>query len=365
MRCPACHCECPPEFDFCPRCARPLVVTCPQCGFRAPADFQFCPKCATALAPAPARERAPPTDALVERLLRQVPREYAERLLATRGQPHDERRTVTILFSDIKGSTAMIGKLDPEDAKEIVQGAFEFLLAPVFRYEGTLVQLMGDSILAFFGAPIAHEDDPERACRAALEITAEAGKYADKLRVEKGIEGFQVRVGINTGLVVVGEVGSDLRVAYTAMGDAINLAARMEQNAPVGGVLITHDTYRHVRGVFDVEPQDPLAVKGHEEPLRTYLVQRAKPRAFRLETGGVEGIETRTVGREAELQTLQNAYFDAMEASETRVAIVTGDAGSASRACCMSCSPGASCGRNGTPCSRPAPAQKRGLCPTP
>jgi predicted ATPase len=127
--------------------------------------------------------------------------------------------------------------------------------------------------------------------------------------------------------VVVGEVGADLRVGYTAVGDAINLAARMEQNAPAGGILISHDTYRHVRGVFDVEPQPPLVVKGKSEPVLTYLVQRAKPRAFRLETRGVEGIETRTIGREAELQALQNAYFDAAEGGETRVAIVSGDAG--------------------------------------
>jgi tetratricopeptide (TPR) repeat protein len=134
-------------------------------------------------------------------------------------------------------------------------------------------------------------------------------------------------VGINTGLVVVGELGSDLRVEYTAVGDTINVAARMEQNAPVGGVLITHDTYRHVRGVFDVQPQEPLTVKGKSEPVQTYLVQRAKPRTFRLETRGVEGVETRTIGRESELQALQSAYFDAVEGSETRVAIVSGDAG--------------------------------------
>ncbi len=128
MQCPKCHSDCSPEFDFCPRCAAPLQVTCPQCGFRAPADFQFCPKCATALTPAVGTP--PPADATAERLLRQVPKEYAERLLATRGQPHDERRTVTILFCDVKGSTAMAEKLDPEDVKEIMRGVFEFLIPP-------------------------------------------------------------------------------------------------------------------------------------------------------------------------------------------------------------------------------------------
>ncbi|UCC77218.1 MAG: AAA family ATPase, partial [Anaerolineales bacterium] len=176
-------------------------------------------------------------------------------------------------------------------------------------------------------APIAHEDDPERAIRAALEITAEAQRYAERLERERGIAGFNVRVGINTGLVVVGEVGSDLRVEYTAMGDAVNLAARLEQAAPPGGVLIGHDTYRHVRGVFDVLPQEPLTVKGKTEPVLAYLVLAAKARAWRKEMRGVEGIETRMVGRDAELLILQNAFLDTLEEAETQVVTIVGDAG--------------------------------------
>jgi ABC-type oligopeptide transport system substrate-binding subunit/class 3 adenylate cyclase len=247
--------------------------------------------------------------------------------LATRGQLGHERRTVTILFSDVKDSTALAEELDPEDWLEIMDGAFDVLIEPVYRYEGTLARLMGDGVLAFFGAPISHGDDPERACRAALAIISGAQQYAAHLERERGISGFNVRVGINTGLVVVGEVGSDLRVEYAAMGDAINLASRMERNAPSGGILISHDTYRHVRGIFDVLAQEPLAAKGKAQMVQTYLVQRAKPRAFHRPSRGVEGIETRMVGREAELKHLQEAFHTAMKDRELQMVTVSGEAG--------------------------------------
>ena len=328
MLCPKCHAENAEGARFCPSCGEKLIAICPQCQAEAAPQARFCPSCGSAMQAGSAEAlQQQSAAALAQAAQRLIPQAFAERIRATRGQVHDERRTVTILFSDVKGYTAMAEKLDPEEVKEIMGGAFDFLIASIYRYEGTLAQVMGDAILAFFGAPIAHEDDPERACRAALEIIAGAKEYSARLEQERGIAGFGVRVGINTGLVVVGEVGSDLRVEYTAVGDAINLAARMEQNAPVGEILITHDTYRHVRGVFDVQPQEPLTVKGKAEPVQTYLVQRAKPRGFRLETRGVEGVETRTIGREAELQVLQSAYLDAVEGSETRVAIVSGDAG--------------------------------------
>jgi predicted ATPase/class 3 adenylate cyclase len=293
-----------------------------------PAEFAFCPKCGTAAEAGSAEAlQQESSAAFVQAAQRLIPKTFADRLLATRGEVGHERRMVTILFSDVRGSTAMGEQLDPEEWLEIMSGAFEFLIQPIYRYEGTLARLMGDAVLAFFGAPIAHEDDPERAIRAALEIVEGAQGYAARLAEEQGLAEFSVRVGINTGLVVVGEVGSDLRVEYTAMGDAVNLAARMEQAAPPGGILISHDTYRHVRGVFSMLPQEPLKVKGKTEPVQTYLVEAAKPRAFRKETRGVEGIETRLVGRDAELLTLQNAFLDVLEEAETRVVTIMGEAG--------------------------------------
>ncbi len=303
-------------------------MTCPRCETELPPAAKFCLICGTYVGALPlGAAGGSALTQLPEAIRRLVPQEYAERLMTARGKIEGERRIVTILFSDIKGSTAMAENMDPEDVMDLMEGAFDVLIEPVYRYEGTLARLMGDAILAFFGAPIAHEDDPERAVRAALEIVEGAKAYAARLERERGISGFNVRVGINTGLVVVGEVGSDLRVEYTAMGDAINLAARMEQHAPVGGILISHNTYRHVRGVFDVRPLAPLKVKGKVERIQTYLIEGAKPRAFRKGMRGVEGIETRMIGRETELRLLQEALSKAMEEGQRQMLTVIGEAG--------------------------------------
>ncbi|MBN1661546.1 MAG: tetratricopeptide repeat protein [Anaerolineae bacterium] len=334
MLCPQCQAENPDQAKFCLECGTKLQAVCPQCGAALPPQAKFCFECGAKIgAPPPPPPSPPPPPApsadlmLAEALKRLVPQEFADRLLSTRGKVGSERRMVTMLFSDVKGSTAMGEQLDPEDLMDIMNGAFEVLIPPVYRHEGTLARLMGDAILAFFGAPLAHEDDAERAVRAALEIVAGAQEYAARLERAHGIKGFHVRVGINTGLVVVGEVGSDLRVEYTAMGDAINLAARMEQNAPVGGVLISHDTYLQVRGLFDVQALAPIEVKGKTEPVRVYVVQGARPRAFRMATRGVEGVETRMVGRDADLKRLQDAFYLAVEDAECQVVTVVGEAG--------------------------------------
>ncbi|MGD2145819.1 MAG: ABC transporter substrate-binding protein, partial [Anaerolineae bacterium] len=329
MRCGKCGEENREAARFCVNCGARLVLVCPQCGIELPTSARFCDGCGAQVGLPPTEAEAEPTvaQAIPERIRRLVPAEYADRLLRAAEHVSGERRMVTILCSDVQGSTAMAEQLDPEDVMEIMDGAFDVLIEPIYRHEGTLARLMGDAILAFFGAPIAHEDDPERACHAALEIVKGAQAHAEELARDRGIQGFNVRVGINTGLVVVGEVGSDLRVEYTAMGDAINLAARMEQNAPPGSILITHDTYRHVRGVFDVLRQEPLAVKGRREPVRTYRLQRAKPRAFRKGVRGVEGIETIMVGRQAELTLLQEAFYTAIEDRELQMTTIVGDAG--------------------------------------
>jgi len=324
MRCAECNTENPKVARFCLKCGTLLVLVCPQCQTELPAHAEFCFACGSRVSTAsPDAAEAVPVR-VADRLQCLVPAEYAERLLATRGQVSAERRMVTILFSDVKGSTAMAEKLDPEDVMEIMDGAFDVLIEPVYRYEGTLARLMGDAVLAFFGAPIAHEDDAQRACLAALDIIASAQEYAARLEQERGITGFDVRVGIHTGLVVVGEVGTDLRVEYTAMGDAVNLAARLESAAEPGTVLISGATHKLVAPLFETEALGPVEVKGKAEPVAVYRVLEQKDVHGKVR--GIAGLESPLVGREAELAALQEAV-ERLRAGVGGVVTVVGEAG--------------------------------------
>lgn len=206
-----------------------------------------------------------------------IPDAFAAKLETARASRtmEGERRVVTILFCDVKGSTAMAEQLDPEEWAEIMNEAFQHLIAPVYRYEGNVARLMGDAILAFFGAPIAHEDDPQRALYAALDIVDGIKPFCEEIKYEYGMD-FNVRVGINTGTVVVGTVGSDLQVEYTAMGDAVNLASRMESTAQSGSIQITHDTFKLIAPLFDIESLGSTEVKGKRKPVPTYRVLRRK-----------------------------------------------------------------------------------------
>jgi len=300
-------------------------MPCPNCQFECPPDYAFCPRCGNPFAAAPTDAASiPEPEPWAGQLQRLVPKEYAERLLGTQGQVGWERRTVTIMFSDIKGSTAMAENLDPEDVMEIMDGAFDLLIEPVYRYEGTLARLMGDAVLAFFGAPIAHEDDPERACRAALEIIEGAREYAARLEQERGISSFNVRVGIHTGLVVVGEVGSDLRAEYTAMGDAVNLAARLESTAEPGTVLVSEDVHRLIASLFETKALEPVEVKGRSEPVPVYRVLAA--RDLPGKPHGIPGLESPLVGRKAEFTALRES-LERMERGQGGIVTIIGEAG--------------------------------------
>ncbi|HJR79914.1 MAG TPA: adenylate/guanylate cyclase domain-containing protein [Anaerolineales bacterium] len=245
--------------------------------------------------------------------------EYAR----SRNSMMGERRVITMLFCDVKGSTAAAEQVDPEIWTDIMNGVFERMIRPIYKYEGFVPRLMGDAILAFFGAPIAHEDDPQRAVLAGLEIQEGIRSYADEIRIKHGLE-FGLRVGINTGLVVVGEIGSDLRMEYTAIGDAINLAARMEQMAAVGTIQISEETYKLAAPFFDVEPLGEVDVKGKSAPVKAYRVLGAKSRPGHLR--GLEGLSSPLVGRDLPLSFLKE-QLQALEEGSGSVVAVTGEAG--------------------------------------
>ena len=244
--------------------------------------------------------------------------------LKTLTSPEQQRKLVTLLFADVVGSTRIGQHMDPEDVLEVMDNALKHLAVPVDKHGGHVARFMGDGFKAVFGSPVAHENDPEMAIRAGLGILQAAHEQAESLDKRWGIRDFKVRVGINTGLVAIGGL---TEAEDTVMGSTVNLGARMESAAPPGGLLISHNTYRHVRGVFDVESLAPVKVKGFEEPMPVYLVLRCKPRAFRLRTLGVEGVETRMVGRELELKRLQDSLISAVEDREGQVVTITGEAG--------------------------------------
>ena len=233
------------------------------------------------------------------------------------------RWVITVLFCDIVGSTAMAERLDPEEWTEIMNEAFQYLTAPIQRYEGTVARLMGDAILAFFGAPVAHEDDPQRAVLAALDIIDGIRPFGDQLAREYGLD-FTVRVGINTGPVVVADVGSDVAKKYTAMGDAVNVAARMEQSAQPGTVQISGETHRLVAPLFDFEPLGEVGVKGESEPVLAYRVLGAKAQPGRLR--GIDAVSAPLIGRDSEFAQLKGA-LESLRKGLGQIVCLIGEAG--------------------------------------
>jgi class 3 adenylate cyclase/tetratricopeptide (TPR) repeat protein len=234
-----------------------------------------------------------------------------------------ERKYVTVLFADVVDSTGLGERLDPEQVAEIMNGAFAFLNASVKKYDGTIARLLGDAILAFFGAPVAHEDDAERAVRAGLDIQAAAREYAEEVRRNYGVD-FKVRVGINTGLAVLAAVGDEIRTEYTAMGDTTNVAARLQSAAEPGTVLISADTYHLVKQLFELRPRGGAMVKGKSAPIVTYEV--LAPRAVPGKVRGLEGLASPLVGRAAEFKLVNDKLNEVREGRGAFVAVI-GEAG--------------------------------------
>src|SRR5215204_57438 len=305
MQCPQCQFENRESVRFCEECGAKLEQVCPSCGAAVPPGRKFCGECGakltTARPGAPAPQPANPYTAPQT----YTPQHLAERILSSRAALEGERKQVTVLFADLKGSMELLADRDPEEARAILDPVLERMMEAVHRYEGTVNQVMGDGIMALFGAPLAHEDHAVRACYAALRMQEAVKQYADEVRRTEGVL-IQIRIGLNSGEVVVRSIGSDLRMDYTAVGQTTHLAARMEQLAAPGATLLAPDTLQLAEGLVQVRALGPMTVKGLGDPVEVYELVGAGLARSRLQAATARGL-TRFVGRDAELDTLRRA----------------------------------------------------------
>ena len=300
MQCHCCQAENEDGARFCENCGARLEASCPACGAPVSAGKNFCRSCGAALTSA-ASQPAP--------LQSYTPRHLAERILDSRAALEGERKQVTVLFADLKGSMELLADRDPEDARKLLDPVLERMMEAVHHYEGTVNQVMGDGIMALFGAPLAHEDHAVRACYAALRMQEAIRRYTDEVRHSHGIE-VRIRVGINSGEVVVRTIGSDLRMDYTAVGQTTHLAARMEQLATPGTARLTANTLALAEGYIAVRVIGPVPVKGIAQPVEVYELTGAGAARTRLQAAHARGL-TRFVGRDTELDQLRRAAEDA------------------------------------------------------
>ncbi len=332
MKCPQCEFDSPPGMKFCGQCGAKLAPVCAQCGMENPPGFKFCGGCGTSLSAAPAPQPpAPPPQP--ERAVQRpatpahgyTPPHLAEQILQSRSAMEGERKQVTVLFCDLVSSTALADRLGPETMHLLLNRFFELALTEVHRYEGTINQFLGDGFMALFGAPIAHEDHARRAVLAALGLQKLLRDQRASLGDRHGVE-LNVRMGINTGWVVVGGIGDHLRMDYTAVGDTTNLAARLQQIAEPGTVLVSETTSRLVHDDVQMEPLAPVLVKGKPEPIRPFrILGRARRPAGRTMPG--DATLTPFVGREREMASIEELR-DLAARGEGQILGIAGEAGS-------------------------------------
>lgn len=319
MECPKCGIENPKGRKFCRECGAKLEHTCSDCGFENLPGDKFCGGCGHEL-----RESRAKTSVDYSRPRSYTPKFLADKILTMRGSMEGERKLVTVLFADIVNYTSISEKLDPEEVHQIMDECFQLLMAEIHKYEGTVDKFTGEGVMALFGAPIASEDHAQRACYAALSIQQAIGEYSDKVRKQYGVD-FKIRAGLNSGPVIVGAIGNDLRMDYTAIGDTTNLAFRMQGIAKPSTILVTADTYKIVKDFFTLESLGEVTVKGKEEPIKTYRLIEPSQLKTRLEAAILKGL-TKFVGRHKEIETLKEAYEKAQSGYGQVVGIV-GEAG--------------------------------------
>src|SRR5271154_2621433 len=299
MRCSKCGCESTGAKKFCAECGSPLPSRCPKCGADNKPTSKFCEECGAALAVSAASGTAGSSQAASTAPNIRIAPEQPDSSAVIEG----ERKTVTALFADIKGSTELMEELDPEEARAIIDPALKLMIDAVRRYDGYVVQSTGDGIFALFGAPIAHEDHPQRALYTALRMQEELKRYSARLR-EAGNLPLEVRVGVNTGEVVVRSITTgEGHTEYTPIGHTNNLASRMQALAPIGSIAVTETTRGLCEGYFILKSLGPTRVKGLSEPVNVYEVTGLGPLRTRLQRSVGRGL-TKFVGRERELEAL-------------------------------------------------------------
>jgi len=297
----------------------PMEFHCPKCGVITPSTGNFCLECGHKL-------KSPPKPPAVdyEQPQSYTPQHLADKILTTRSSIEGERKLVTVFFADVANYTSISEKLDPEEVHQIMDGAFKILMDEIHKYEGTINQFTGDGVMALFGAPVAHEDHAQRACHGALSIQKAMGAYGDKIEKDTGVE-FKMRVGLNSGPVIVGAIGDDLRMDYTAVGDTTNLGSRMEGMARPGAVLVSANTHRLARDFFEFESLGKVEVKGKEEPQEAFELIKTGEVGTRIGASIAKGL-TRFVGRKNSMGALMDA-FDKVKSGSGQVVGVLGEAG--------------------------------------
>jgi class 3 adenylate cyclase/tetratricopeptide (TPR) repeat protein len=329
MRCPNCQHDNPPENRFCEQCGDRLEACCPQCGHAVRPGVRFCGVCGHRLigsdATAPGATSAPvgPSTPTISPGA-YTPRHLAEKILTSRSALEGERKQVTVLFADIADSSGLAQQLDPEAMHQLMNEVLQLMADAVHRYEGTVNQYLGDGMMALFGAPLALEDHAFRAVQAALAIQETIGGYSTQLQRARGV-GVRLRLGLNTGLVVVGRIGDDLRMDYTAVGNTTHLTARVQAMAESGTILLTEATHRLVAGYIRSEALGPVEVKGQREPVVVYKVTGRRRWRSRLEISAERGLAD-LVGRQRELALLHD-YLAHVEAGRGHVVGIVGEAG--------------------------------------
>ncbi len=315
MRCPSCERENQADARFCSGCGVPLCVVCAQCGRANDDDARFCNGCGAKLAANQVRSSAPRD---------YTPHHLAESILTQRAALEGERKLVTVLFADVKGSMEIAGQVDPEAWHQILDGFFAILTEGVHRFEGTVNQYTGDGIMAIFGAPISHEDHAQRACWAAVQMKGRLREFSRDVLRRYGIS-FSTRTGLHSGEVVVGKIGDDLRMDYTAQGHTVGLAARMESLAAPNAVYLTGRTAALVEGYFDLESLGDFEIKGVEDPVAVHELLGVGEARTRFDLSLARGL-SKFVGREADVATLE-AAFDTARVGTGQVVGVVGEAG--------------------------------------